>query len=314
MIWALVQRIKGVWIVNCNRPSTPGLGGQVGQSLEGGDVLRPAIGISAVVDGVDAEENVGRADHFGIGQRQRQQDRIPRGDVGDGDSVGHLPGVAVLGHLDGGGQGAAAEASKIDGRLDVAADAQGPGHPAGRLQLETVPLAVIDRKRIEGKPLSPRDGGRGGRIEPPGKQDHRRPPRSDPSCPNRPRPLLAGPRSCHNYRRQPRNLQVIAGEGDSPIFVRRQIGTGPRAVDIPGPRNLQVTDSFRDKLETFDNPFPDRDYTIEIVCPEFTSLCPKTGQPDFGTLTFTYVPDRKCVELKSLKLYLQQYRNEGIFL
>src|SRR5207247_6930861 len=58
---------------------------------------------------------------------------------------------------------------------------------------------------------------------------------------------------------------------------------------------------------------PQRDYTIEIVCPEFTSLCPKTGQPDFGTLTFTYIPDRKCVELKSLKLYLQQFRNEGIF-
>ena len=66
-------------------------------------------------------------------------------------------------------------------------------------------------------------------------------------------------------------------------------------------------------LETFDNQFPGRDYTIEIVCPEFTSVCPKTGQPDFGTLTFRYVPDRKCVELKSLKLYLQQFRNEGIF-
>lgn len=70
---------------------------------------------------------------------------------------------------------------------------------------------------------------------------------------------------------------------------------------------------FRDQLETFDNQFPGRDYTIEIVCPEFTSVCPKTGQPDFGTLTFTYTPDRKCVELKSLKLYLQQFRNEGIF-
>ncbi|MBN1910409.1 MAG: NADPH-dependent 7-cyano-7-deazaguanine reductase QueF [Pirellulales bacterium] len=66
-------------------------------------------------------------------------------------------------------------------------------------------------------------------------------------------------------------------------------------------------------LETFDNQYPRRDYTIQIVCPEFTSVCPKTGQPDFGTLTFTYVPDRKCVELKSLKLYLQQFRNEGIF-
>ncbi len=66
-------------------------------------------------------------------------------------------------------------------------------------------------------------------------------------------------------------------------------------------------------LETFDNPRPGRRYSIEIVCPEFTSVCPKTGQPDFGTLTFTYVPDAKCVELKSLKLYLQQFRNEGIF-
>jgi 7-cyano-7-deazaguanine reductase len=70
---------------------------------------------------------------------------------------------------------------------------------------------------------------------------------------------------------------------------------------------------FRAILETFDNQFPERNYTIEIVCPEFTSVCPKTGQPDFGTLTFTYVPDKKCVELKSLKLYLQQFRNEGIF-
>ena len=69
----------------------------------------------------------------------------------------------------------------------------------------------------------------------------------------------------------------------------------------------------RDLLETFANQFPDRDYTIEIVCPEFTSVCPKTGQPDFGTLTFRYVPDRVCVELKSLKLYLQAFRNEGIF-
>jgi 7-cyano-7-deazaguanine reductase len=74
-----------------------------------------------------------------------------------------------------------------------------------------------------------------------------------------------------------------------------------------------MPESFRDVLETFDNQFPQRDYTIEIRCPEFTSVCPKTGQPDFGVLTFTYMPDRKCVELKSLKLYLQQYRNEGIF-
>jgi 7-cyano-7-deazaguanine reductase len=69
----------------------------------------------------------------------------------------------------------------------------------------------------------------------------------------------------------------------------------------------------RELLETFANEFPGRDYVIEIVCPEFTSVCPKTGQPDFGTLTFTYTPEAKCVELKSLKLYLQSFRNAGIF-
>ena len=69
----------------------------------------------------------------------------------------------------------------------------------------------------------------------------------------------------------------------------------------------------RDVLETFENPFPDRNYVIETICPEFTSVCPKTGHPDFGTLTITYVPDRLCFELKSLKLYLQQYRNHGAF-
>jgi 7-cyano-7-deazaguanine reductase len=74
-----------------------------------------------------------------------------------------------------------------------------------------------------------------------------------------------------------------------------------------------VPAEFRAALETFENQYPGRDYTIEIVCPEFTSVCPKTGQPDFGTLTIHYVPAARCVELKSLKLYLQQFRNEGIF-
>lgn len=67
------------------------------------------------------------------------------------------------------------------------------------------------------------------------------------------------------------------------------------------------------QLETFPNQFAGREYTIEIVCPEFTSVCPKTGQPDFGTITFTYVPAQTCVELKSLKLYLQRFRNQGVF-
>lgn len=69
----------------------------------------------------------------------------------------------------------------------------------------------------------------------------------------------------------------------------------------------------RNQLETFPNPSLGRDYTIEIICPEFTSLCPKTGHPDFGTMTFTYTPSEVCVELKSLKLYLQRFRNVGSF-
>ncbi len=66
-------------------------------------------------------------------------------------------------------------------------------------------------------------------------------------------------------------------------------------------------------LETFDNPNPEKDYTIRIEMPEFTCLCPKTGQPDFATLYLEYVPDRLCVELKSLKLYIWSYRDEGAF-
>jgi 7-cyano-7-deazaguanine reductase len=66
-------------------------------------------------------------------------------------------------------------------------------------------------------------------------------------------------------------------------------------------------------LECFSNTYPDRDYTIEIVNPEFTSVCPKTGLPDFGSVTIRYVPDKSCVELKSLKYYFLEFRNAGIF-
>lgn len=68
-----------------------------------------------------------------------------------------------------------------------------------------------------------------------------------------------------------------------------------------------------EQIETFANQYAGRDYAIEIVCPEFTSVCPKTGQPDFGKITFTYTPDEHCVELKSLKLYLCRYRQQGVF-
>jgi 7-cyano-7-deazaguanine reductase len=66
-------------------------------------------------------------------------------------------------------------------------------------------------------------------------------------------------------------------------------------------------------LQTFANPAPDRDYEITFDCPEFTCLCPLTGQPDFAHFHITYVPDETCVELKSLKLYMWSYRNEGAF-
>ena len=80
------------------------------------------------------------------------------------------------------------------------------------------------------------------------------------------------------------------------------------------PQHLPTPDRpSAQQLETFPNQYTGRDYTIEIVCPEFTSLCPKTGQPDFGTITFLYTPADLCVELKSLKLYLQHFRNEGTF-
>ncbi len=83
---------------------------------------------------------------------------------------------------------------------------------------------------------------------------------------------------------------------------------------LPEDPSVPLSDApSADQLETFANPNPGRDYTIEIVCPEFTSLCPKTGQPDFGTITFLYTPAAECVELKSLKVYLQRYRNQGAF-
>lgn len=76
------------------------------------------------------------------------------------------------------------------------------------------------------------------------------------------------------------------------------------AAQIENPRSI---------LETFDNPKPSRSYEIEFVFPEFTSVCPVTGQPDFATITVRYVPDRLCVEMKSLKLYFFSFRNKGIF-
>ena len=79
------------------------------------------------------------------------------------------------------------------------------------------------------------------------------------------------------------------------------------------PRAPRITKTRVPLLEVFANPYPSRSYTITITAPEFTSVCPKTGQPDFGTMQILYIPDKTCIELKSLKLYLQQYRMVGVF-
>ncbi len=79
------------------------------------------------------------------------------------------------------------------------------------------------------------------------------------------------------------------------------------------PRSATKRPGPSKQLETFENPNPGRDYTIRITVPEFTCLCPKTGQPDFATLFLEYVPENRCIELKSLKLYVWSYRDEGAF-
>ena len=87
----------------------------------------------------------------------------------------------------------------------------------------------------------------------------------------------------------------------------------PPTTNLTAPERGTGPVEFRSILECFDNPAPGRGYRIEHHCPEFTSVCPKTGQPDYGTIILTYIPGVRCVELKSLKFYLQAFRNEGIF-
>lgn len=83
----------------------------------------------------------------------------------------------------------------------------------------------------------------------------------------------------------------------------------------PAPRavNVDWSSMTTSTIETFPNPRPEREFEIAIDCPEFTSMCPKTGLPDFGVIRIRYVPDARCIELKSLKYYLLEFRNKGIF-
>lgn len=93
------------------------------------------------------------------------------------------------------------------------------------------------------------------------------------------------------------------------------MATRPRLTQLGSKSILsqKQIDEPRSILEAFENPRVDRDYEIEFAFPEFTSVCPVTGQPDFATIIVRYVPDRLCVEMKSLKLYYFSYRNKGIF-
>ena len=85
-------------------------------------------------------------------------------------------------------------------------------------------------------------------------------------------------------------------------------------ITLLGQKNVKYEFNYRpDVLETFDNKHPDHDYWVKFNCPEFTTLCPITGQPDFGTIYISYIPDKKMVESKSLKLYLFSFRNNGDF-
>jgi 7-cyano-7-deazaguanine reductase len=94
----------------------------------------------------------------------------------------------------------------------------------------------------------------------------------------------------------------------------RGVNETPREIDVFHVRVLEFSNvPPATPLETFPNPRPERDFEIAIDCPEFTSVCPKTGLPDFGEIRITYVPGDRCIELKSLKYYMIEFRNRGIF-
>ncbi len=103
------------------------------------------------------------------------------------------------------------------------------------------------------------------------------------------------------------SLALVASSGDSTE------GRGGLQSGVALRYDSVVPTSPSKSLDTFPNPNPERDYEVRFECPEFTCLCPKTGQPDFATMRIRYIPDKLCVELKSLKLYLWSFRNEGAF-
>ena len=115
------------------------------------------------------------------------------------------------------------------------------------------------------------------------------------------------------FQRSPRAQQAIALSLEKPPYPSARLSPVSIAPRSETGLLLEFRWMSSSTLETFPNPRPERDYEIAIACPEFTSVCPKTGLPDFGEIRITYVPDARCVELKSLKYYLIEFRNRGIF-
>jgi 7-cyano-7-deazaguanine reductase len=111
----------------------------------------------------------------------------------------------------------------------------------------------------------------------------------------------------------PTRLRRSAASARSRPSSRGSTRTQTQAVDRIPPSSRGSRSDHRQTIETFPNPRPGRDYEIAIRCPEFTSVCPKTGLPDFGEIRITYVPGDRCIELKALKYYLIDFRNRGIF-
>ena len=134
--------------------------------MEGGDEFRAAIGVAAVIDGVDADEDVARFEDLGPGEGVGEEDRVAGGDVGDRDIGGHLFFVAVFGDVDGIGEGAAAELAEIDAEYAMLGGAELSGDGDGGLQFAAVTLAVVESEGVEGgEGLGTGDGEAGGAVE-----------------------------------------------------------------------------------------------------------------------------------------------------
>jgi len=160
MMSAFVMRISGVWIWNSSVPSTPALVCQVRQLLEFSNKLRPAIGDIPSNQRRDADKQVGGPDHFSISQSQATKHGVPRWHIRDRNPLPDRRIVSIERHLDLVGKSAPAKLIEPYLRHDMPHDAKRFTNPPSRLQLEPMPLSIIDRKRVEFEPIVPRDRGR----------------------------------------------------------------------------------------------------------------------------------------------------------